>query len=117
MLPRAHRLRRNAEIRHVRRIGRRHSHPLLLLFAAESDAANARFAVTVSTRVGNAVVRNRVRRRIREAIRKQLGAVQPGWDFLFVARQSASLASYLELDLAVRQLLNRCGVLTSQTME
>lgn len=115
MLPHAHRLRRNAEIRHVRRIGRRHSHPLLLLFAAESNWANARFAITVSSRVGNAVVRNRVRRRIREAIRQQLGAVKPGWDYLFVAREGASLASYQDLDLAVRHLLNRCGALNGQT--
>lgn len=117
MLPRAHRLRRNVEIRHVRRSGHRRSHPLLLLFAAENDRASARFAITASRRVGNAVVRNRVRRRIREAIRQHLSNVQPGWDFLFVARGRAAVAPYPELEGAVRELLNRTGALRGQAME
>lgn len=117
MLPRAHRLRRNAEIRHVRRSGHRRSHPLLLLFAAENNRASARFAIAVSRRVGNAVVRNRIRRRIREAIRQHLDNVQPGWDFLFVARGRAAVASYQELEEAVAELLNRAGAPKGQAME
>ena len=117
MLPRAHRLRRNAEIRHVRRSGHRCSHPLLLLFTQDNNRASARFAITVSRRVGNAVARNRVRRRIREAIRQHLENVPPGWDFLFVARGGAAVASYQELAEAVAELLNRAGALKGQAME
>ena len=115
MLPRANRLRRNADIRHVHRRGHRRSHPLLLLFAIESNRGGTRFATSVSKRVGNAVVRNRVRRRIREAIRRQLLGVQPGWDCLFIAREGAPLASFSEMEEAVQDLLARVGVLNGQT--
>lgn len=114
MLPRAHRLRRNADIRHVRHTGHRRSHPFLHLFASSSGGNRARFAIAVSARIGGAVVRNRVRRRIREAIRRQLDNVQPGWDLLFVARDKAATASYQELESAVADLLARAGALRSR---
>lgn len=114
MLPHAHRLRRNADIRHVRRVGQRRSHPLLLLFAVENGQLPARFAISVSKHIGGAVVRNRVKRRIREAIRRQLDNVQPGRDFLFVVRDGAPHASFLELETAVTDLLSRMGALQVQ---
>lgn len=114
MLPRAHRLRRTADIRHVRLRGLRRNHPLLHLYAANTGGAHARFAIAVSARLGNAVVRNRVRRRIREAIRGQLAYVQPGWDFLFVVRDRAVTASFQDLESAVAALLSRAEVLNNR---
>lgn len=111
MLPRVHRLRRNAEIRQVRRRGHRRSHSLLLLFADEKTQGPARFAISASGRIGNAVVRNRTKRRIREAIRRQLPNVRDGWDCLFVARETVAEASFAEIEDAVTSLLARCGVL------
>ena len=104
-------MRRGAEIRQVRRNGHRRHHPLLLLFATENDRKITRFAVSVSGRVGNAVVRNRARRRIREAIRRQLPHLRPGWDCLFVARNSLPPASFSQIEDAVHDLLTRAGVL------
>ena len=111
MLPRAHRLTRGAEIRQVRRKGHRRHHPLLLLFATENDLGRTRFAISVSGRVGNAVVRNRTRRRIREAIRRQLPQTRPGWDCLFVARDGLPPASFSQVEQAVRDLMAQAGVL------
>lgn len=114
MLPRTNRLRRNAEIRHVRRKGHRRSHPLLLLFAIENNRECSRFAISVSGRLGNAVVRNRVRRRIREAIRRRLVSVQPGWDILIVATTGSPSATFIELEEALADLLLRMGILPGQ---
>lgn len=117
MLPRAHRLRRSADIRQVRRKGQRWSHPLLLLFAIENNRDSTRFAISASGRIGNAVVRNRARRRIREVIRRQLFHMQAGWDCLFVVMEGASSAPYPLLEETIIDLLARSGVLSRQTAE
>lgn len=112
MLPARFRLRRNAEIRQVRRDGRMWRHPLLLLFVRSNDREVSRFAISVSARVGKAVVRNRCRRRVREVLRHSLSRVQGGWDCLFVARNPLATASYSEIEAAVLELLKRAGLLT-----
>lgn len=126
MLPKRHRLKHSAEIRRVYRQGQRRHHPLLTLYAtraatraaagAETGAAQpSRFAVSINRRVGNAVVRNRGKRLVREAIRAHLEAIEPGWDCLFVARSGLAGATYAEVEAAVCRLLGQAAVLTPGT--
>lgn len=116
MLPKRHRLKHSAEIRHVYRQGQRRRHPLLTLYAARAESGAAaqpsRFAVSISRRVGNAVVRNRGKRLVREAIRAHLEAIEPGWDCLFVARSGLAGATYAEVEAAVCRLLDQAALLT-----
>ena len=56
-----------------------------------------RVGYTVSKRVGNAVVRNRVKRRLREMTRASAALLQPGWDYVIIARHSAAFADYRSL--------------------
>lgn len=77
--------------------GRRLGGSFYLLFAqpcaAAERAAPARLGITVSRKVGNAVVRNRVKRWVRECCRQVLQhEVPPGWDLVIVARPSAANA-------------------------
>ena len=65
----------------------------------------SRFGFLVSKRIGNAAVRNKVKRRLREAVR--LNAVKDGWDALFIARRGAGNAKYQELKDATDNLLRR----------
>ena len=63
----------------------------------------SRFGIVTSKRIGNAVVRNRVKRRLREAIRSN--RIKSGWDALFIARRGSNKASYQELKRAADNLL------------
>ncbi len=95
----------------VRRCGRSWAHPLLILWAAPGQAAGAaRVGVSVGRRIGGAVVRNRVRRRIMESIRLEYERIAPGWDLVFVARSASAEAGFDGLRAAVRSLLERAGL-------
>ena len=80
--------------------------------ALANGLGSSQFGFVVSRRVGNAVVRNRVKRRLREIIRKI--PVQPGWDIIIIARNPAPAASFMDLSQSVRKLLGRAGLVTGE---
>jgi ribonuclease P protein component len=107
---REQRLRTPAEFRRVRdHAPRGWPHPLLVLYAAPNDLGRTRIGITVSSRVGNAVVRNKVRRRLREALRARLDRLAPGNDVLVIARPAAAQARWQELTAALDVVLERAG--------
>src|SRR6266508_3670536 len=102
-----HRLRESAAFERARRRGRSWSTALLALSAVPNDLEVTRCGFVVSRRVGNAVARNRVRRRLREIVRRLMGPLPAGWDLVLSARPAAAAAAYAELEAAVRELLGR----------
>lgn len=110
-MQRRFRLRRSADIESLQREGHRWQHPLAILVVKENGLAVSRFGVSVSRRIGKATVRNRLKRLFREILRKRIETIQPGWDFLIIARLPAAQADYSEIETAVTQLLCRANVL------
>ena len=109
-LQRERRLRRQSDFRSLRERGISRAHPLLVLRAVPNGLPFARFGFIVSRRVAaGAVVRNRVRRRLREIARRT--PVRPGWDLLFIARRAAVEAEFQALRDVVRELARRAQVL------
>jgi ribonuclease P protein component len=74
---------------------------------APNDLDRSRVGITVSSRVGKAVVRNWVRRRLREALRARLDLLGPGNDVLLIARPASARASWAELCSALDAVLIR----------
>jgi len=70
----------------------------------------SRYGLSVGRRVGGAVVRNRVKRRLREILR--LAPLEPGWDIIFIARSPAAGAEFASLEKSVQGLLSQAGLLT-----
>lgn len=110
---RASRLRSPAEFQHVRRSGKRRQGRFITLhFARNADAdMPSRAGFSVSKRVGDAVQRNLVKRRLREVVRRRLWNVAPGWDMILAARPEAATAVYGALRDEVSGLLGQARLL------
>ena len=106
---REQRLRRQQEFALVYRRGRPFRSNLLMLRALPSGQPTSRVGFTVSKALGNAVVRNRLKRRLREVVRAL--PLASGWDLVLNARRGAADAEYRELRAVVADLMDRAGVL------
>jgi ribonuclease P protein component len=107
---REHRLRTPAEFRRVRELAPRGwADRLLVLYVAPNELQRTRVGITVSRRVGTAVVRNRVRRRLREALRARLSRLPAGSDVVVAARPARATASWADLCRALDTVLARQG--------
>jgi len=83
----------------------------LVLYARKNRTGTNRVGITVSKKLGHAVVRNRVRRRLREAYRLNESRFQPGWDIVVVARSRCISASFQDIVNAYLTLANKAGIL------
>jgi ribonuclease P protein component len=103
-------LRRKVDFDAIGRGGRATSNRLLVARALRTSGAETRIGLSTPRRLGGAVERNRVRRRLRELLRERYGEMATGWDLLLIARPDAARASYAELREAVASLLQRSGI-------
>ena len=85
--------------------------PLLVLYAKKNRLNQNRVGITVSKKLGGAVVRNRVRRRLREVYRLNENRFLPGYDIVVVARSRAVEASFEDLTAAYLSLAGKAGIL------
>jgi len=97
--------------------GRLWGNQLLVLRLFPNGLDYNRYGFIVSKRLGKAVVRNRVRRRIRESARTLSTLMNRGWDIIISARPPAALANYRELRRALANLLARASVLSANQLE
>jgi ribonuclease P protein component len=107
---RAQRLRRPHEFRRVRESGGRWGNRHFALTAAANRAGKTRAGFVVGKSLGGSVVRNRAKRRAREAVRLIFDHIVPGWDLVFGVRPAAVEAPFTELQESVAQLLRQAGL-------
>ncbi len=88
-----------------------HANGFLVLYARKNRTDTNRVGITVSKKLGHAVVRNRVRRRIREVYRLSEEQLAPGWDIVIVARSRAIEAPFDQLSNAFLKLADQAGLL------
>ena len=112
--PRLVMLSRPQEFAALQGAGTVRSHPLLTARFLRTDLETTRFGLATGRRLGGAVVRNRVRRRLREVLRAMEPSFQPGWDVLIIARPAIVEADHQVVVEALRRLLRRGGVLGGQ---
>jgi ribonuclease P protein component len=112
MLPRERRLTDTRSFGQVFRYGKGVSDALLVLKARRlPDSQEIRAGVSVSKKIGKAHVRNRLKRRIREALRSFMGRIRPGIHLVVVVKPDAREADFHALRAGLGRLLERAKLL------
>ena len=93
-----------------------HANGFLVLYARKNHNSINRVGITVSKKLGGAVVRNRVRRRLREVYRLHEDKFLPGWDIVVVARSRCVNADFVSLTKAYLSLAEKAGILKEESL-
>jgi len=107
-LPATNRIRRPAEFRSVLARGSRVSNSYMKVVATSNNRSCSRIGLSVSKRVGSAVTRNLIKRRIQTAFANICNG--GGWDLVVIAKPPSSSVSYGELYAGIESLITRLGI-------
>jgi ribonuclease P protein component len=113
MLPQHLRLKRSQDFHAVRQAGRRWRGKLISLSVLPSGLPHSRYGFVVSRSVGAAVVRNRVKRRLRAAVRSLLPHLVEGYDAVIIAHPPAAEATFQELEEMLVSLCHQADLFAS----
>lgn len=91
----------------MRQHGKVYRHPLLILSLAPNNLPHNRYGFITGKRLGKAVLRNRVRRLLREAVRQVHPELQPGYDVVIIARSRIVGQSLAEVQRAVHYVFQQ----------
>lgn len=107
-------LKQNHVFRRLYAKGKNQVTPHLALYARSNGTKGSRLGITAGTKLGNAVTRNRVRRRLREIYRTNEFRLRPGYDLVVVARVRAVYARYDELERSFLKAAKALGLLREE---
>lgn len=110
-MKRCYSLKRNKEFRRVYRIGKSAGSRTLVLIYAPGRQPDKKIGFAVGRKIGGAVVRNRVKRRLREAVTPLLPEIAPGCRLIFIARSPILDADFGEIQTTVRRLVEKAGLI------
>ena len=103
--PRMARLVRRGEFDAVYRAGKRRSSSHFTVFLRANAEPVSRFGFSIKKALGGAVVRNRIRRRVREIVRGHRAEIPVGWDFVIHPKSSVATANFAALSADLLRLL------------
>ena len=101
---------RNNDFRRIYASGKSAASGNVVLYCKRNPRGYSKLGITVSTKVGKAVVRNRVRRRLREIYRLHETKIMRGFDLVIVARVKSPYATYQQLERDFLRLVDKLGL-------
>jgi ribonuclease P protein component len=114
-LQRVYRLKRRNDFRRVFRAGRSVANRQFVVYVAKrSESGPARLGISVSRKVGNAVVRNRVKRLIKEVSRHWMEHIKSQADIVVIARNPVANMSYDQVKSSLRHVFRRARLFVSE---
>ena len=105
--PKHLRLLRRSDFRRVYEEGERRSAPLCALFFRANGLRETRLGITAPGRLGSSVVRNRVKRRLREVFRLNRASIPAGWDIVLNPRPAVAQRPFESLQREILRLFPR----------
>lgn len=107
-------LKQNHLFRRLYQRGRSSAGRYIVVYCRKNGLDYNRLGLTVSTKVGHAVVRNRIRRRLREAYRLSEAQYISGYDIVIVARTRAAHTTYQELSQSLVTAMDKLGLIRKE---
>jgi ribonuclease P protein component len=109
-----YRLRTNEDFKKVYKKGKNYWNRNLTLYVKKNGLKNSRIGFSVTKKVGNSVVRNKVRRRMKEICRLNFDNIKEGYDIIFIPKKNVVNITYLELESAMLHLFVKGNLLKNQ---
>lgn len=105
-------LKKDSDFRKVYKHGKSFANRNLVMYILDNKSDSTRVGISVSKKVGNAINRNKVRRRIREGFRL-IGDeyIKSGYDIVFIARIASKECEYKDIEKSVKYLINKAQIL------
>ncbi|MCL2562864.1 MAG: ribonuclease P protein component [Oscillospiraceae bacterium] len=107
-------IKQNYEFRRVYNAGKSAATGLIVVYCRRGLRGRSRLGLTVGTKVGKAVVRNKVRRRLKEIYRLHEAEMRRGFDVVIVARVKSQVATYQQLEKDFLRLADKLGLREDQ---
>lgn len=105
------RVKKNSHFRYIYNRGKSISNASLVMYTSRNNKPINRIGISVSKKIGKSVVRNRVKRLIKESYRNNRDRFKKGYDIIFIARIGASKLKYRDIEKSIFNLAKRGGIL------
>lgn len=108
------RLRKNIEFKKIYKYGKNYWNRNFILYIRKNKLNETRVGFTISKKIGNAVTRNKIRRRMKEAYRLNFEKIKPGYDLIFIPKKHIVDIPYNELEGSMIHIMKISGVSKSR---
>lgn len=106
-----YRLRKNMEFKKVYSVGKNYWNRNFVLYIRKNGLDETRVGFTITKKHGNSVVRNKIRRRMKEAYRLNFKNVKDGYDLVFIPKKNIVNISYKEIEGSMIHIMKIANVL------
>lgn len=104
-------LKKDSDFRKVYKHGKSFANKYLVMYILENKSDSSRVGISVSKKVGNAITRNKIRRRIKESYRLNIDEnVKGGFDIVFIARIASKDSEYKDVEKSVKYLAKKANI-------
>ncbi len=101
-----YRIRKNMEFKEIYKDGKNYWNRNLILYVRRNDLKETRVGYTITKKIGNAVIRNKIRRRMKEIYRSNFHNVKEGYDLIFIAKKNVINIPFKELEGSMIHILS-----------
>lgn len=107
MLSKKYRMKQNSQFVYSFKKGQSFKSKFLVLVLAKNRYKDSKIGIVVSKKLGNSVVRNRIKRLIRESVREEVENLKSNLNLVFIARQGIENSNFKEINSLIKELLKK----------